>query len=335
MTLLLFAGASGVFADDDEPQAGLVIESTTEECSADYHIAREKGENPDEAEDKKRDVVGLGERIRLTLTGKEVLIGKKEGILWQVIEGEHLGEIEGEYEGVKEITLVISSNLQSSDLAGEGKNTISVQALCQDTNQMPTKPLKLQVEAPTHMTARHRKNEMGGRGVTVDVKKHPEFPEDGDKDRGRPGTSAQLEFTIHPTHVSFKNIYVIEKSADDVGKQFPSLGGPHLTNPKWSTILDGNIIIDYIGWTRTMDFVRGQLTEKEPEQVWNWLCENYVQSSLHRDLFRLSTATQHFKVRWADPATRQAVYAEVSKFGCRVERDSSTGKHRFSGGEKE
>lgn len=57
MTLLLFAGASGVFADDDEPQAGLVIESTTEECSADYHIAREKGENPDEAEDKKRDVV--------------------------------------------------------------------------------------------------------------------------------------------------------------------------------------------------------------------------------------------------------------------------------------
>lgn len=334
MTLLLFAGASGVFADDDEPQAGLVIESTTKECSADYHIAREKGENPDEAEDRKRDVVGCGEIIELTLTGKKSLIGDEEKILWQVIEGEHLGRIAGSDEGIK-ILLMINDDLIPSDLSGEGKNIIAVQAVCQSTNQMPLKPLKLQVVAPTHITARHKKNETGARGVTVNLEKHPEFPGDGGKDRGRPGASAQLELTIHPTPVSFKNIHVIEKSADDAGKQFPSLGGPHCPSQDWSTVLDGNMIIDDIGWAKTMNFVRERLTEKEPEQVWDWLCENYVQSSLRRDLFRLSAVTQHFKVRWADPATRQAVYAEVSKFGCRVERDSSTGRHRFSGGEKE
>lgn len=334
LTLLLFAGARGVFADDDEPQAGLVIESTTEECSADYHIAREKGENPDEAEDKKRDVVGLGERIGLTLTGKKSLIGDEEKILWQVIEGEHLGCITGTDEGIK-TSLTINNDLVPADLSGEGKNIIAVQAICQDTNQMPLKPLKLQVVAPTHITARHKKNETGGRGVTVNLEKHPEFPGDGGKDRGRPGASAQLELTIQPTPVSFRNIHVIEKSADVAGKQFPSLGGPHRPSQEWSTILDGNMIIDDIGWAKTMNFVKERLTEKEPEQVWDWLCENYVQSSQRRDLFRLSAVTQHFKVRWADPAARQAVYAQISKFGCRVERDSSTGRHRFSGGEKE
>lgn len=46
-------------AEDEETVQGLVIESKTDECSADYYLAREEGGNPDDAEDKKEPASAL------------------------------------------------------------------------------------------------------------------------------------------------------------------------------------------------------------------------------------------------------------------------------------
>lgn len=69
------------------PMQGLKIESKTHKYSADYHIAKEEGQNPDEDEDKKRTCVGMGEKVTLTLTGKKALIGEDEDIRWSLADG--------------------------------------------------------------------------------------------------------------------------------------------------------------------------------------------------------------------------------------------------------
>lgn len=320
--------SSRVIAEDEEPRQGLEIISETVECSADYYLAKEEGENPDEEEDKKRTRVGMGEIVTLTLTGKQALIGEDEDIRWSLEDGQHLGEFVGMTQGKREVTLEINSELKP-DMVNH-HNTVKVLAYSTSTQQMPDRPLKLQVFVPTHITAKHKKKEGGGRGVIADAGKFSGFPSDGNADRGKPGVSAQLELTIHPTEVSFTNIRVIEKDADAPGKTFPSLGGRHKPGEGWSEIIHGNRTIDTIGWKKTMAFVKDNLNQEEPEQKWEWVCKRYVQSLLHQDLYMLNQVTQQFKVRWADPNTRKAVYAWISKFGCQVERDSQEGTHVFT-----
>lgn len=52
-----------VTAEEEEPMQGLKIESKTDECSADYYIAREEGQNPDENEDKKEPALAWARRL--------------------------------------------------------------------------------------------------------------------------------------------------------------------------------------------------------------------------------------------------------------------------------
>lgn len=49
----LLACPCRVTAEEEGPMQGLKIESKTHKYSADYHIAKEEGQNPDEDEDKK------------------------------------------------------------------------------------------------------------------------------------------------------------------------------------------------------------------------------------------------------------------------------------------
>ncbi len=324
----LLACPCRVTAKEEEPMQGLKIESKTEECSADYYIAKEEGQNPDEDEDKKRTCVGIGERVTLTLTGKQALIGENKDIRWTLEDGAHLGSLEGMTDGEREVTLVINDDLSPKTLGNN--NRIKVWAYCSKTQQMPDKPLKLEVCLPTHITGKHRKKEGGGRGMIADAAKFPGFPTDQAQDRGKPGASAQLELTIHPTNVNFKNIHVIEKDADASDKTFPPLGGRHRPGETWSQIDPGNRVIDTIAWKKTMNEVKAGLSPDAPEQKWDWACKRYVQSIQHRDVYMLNTVTQSFKVRWTDPRTRKAVHAWISKFECQVERDSQQGTHVFS-----
>ena len=324
----LLACPCRVTAEEEGPMQGLKIESKTHKYSADYHIAKEEGQNPDEDEDKKRTCVGMGEKVTLTLTGKKALIGEDEDIRWSLADGTHLGSFEGITDGKRKVTLSINEDLGPKTVGNN--HTIKVWAYGSKTQQMPDKPLKLEVCIPTHITGKHRKKEGGGRGMIADAEKFPGFPTDEAQDRGKPGASAQLELTIHPTKVNFQNIHVIEKDADASDKTFPPLGGRHRPGETWSQIDPGNRVIDTIAWKKTMNEVKGGLSPDAPEQKWDWACKRYVQSILHRDVYMLNTVTQSFKVRWTDPRTRKAVHAWISKFECQVERDSQQGTHAFS-----
>lgn len=167
----------------------------------------------------------MGETVKLTLTGKQALIGEDKDIRWSLEDGRTLGGFRGMTDGKKEVTLEISNELKPDDI--KYNNTIKVRAYSTSTQQMPDKPFKLQVFLPTRITAKHKKKDGGGRGVIADAVKFPGFPKDGEKGRGKPGVSAQLELTIYPTDVSFIKIHVIEKDADARDKTFPSLGKRH------------------------------------------------------------------------------------------------------------
>lgn len=65
---------------EEENTGALQIESVTNDLSADLHIAREEGEKPprSEADDRKRTKLGIGETVKLFVTGKDTLIGNKQ-----------------------------------------------------------------------------------------------------------------------------------------------------------------------------------------------------------------------------------------------------------------
>lgn len=67
----LLACPCRVTAEEEGPMQGLKIESKTHKYSADYHIAKAKGQNPDEDEDKKKDLRRHGREGYLDIDGKE------------------------------------------------------------------------------------------------------------------------------------------------------------------------------------------------------------------------------------------------------------------------
>lgn len=270
----------------------------------------------------------MGEKVTLTLTGKQALIGEDEDIRLSLADGTHLGSFDGMTDGEREVTLVINEDLNPKTVGNN--HTIKVWAYGSKTQQMPDKPLKLEVYLSTHITGKHRKKEGDGRGMIADAEKFPGFPTDQAQDRGKPGASAQLKLTIHPTRINFQNIHVIEKDADASDKTFPPLGGRHHPGETWSQIDPGNRVIDTIGWKKTMGEVKAGLSPDTPGK--NGIgCANVMCSLFCTRMFNmLNTVTQSFKVRWTDPRTRKAVHAWISKFECQVERYSQQGTHVFS-----
>lgn len=95
---------------EEENEGALQIESTTEELSADIHIAREEGKKPprSEAEDRKRKNLGIGEFVVLSLTGKSFLVGDTEKLEWEVINGKKLVTFIGKHKGVKKVKFQVS-----------------------------------------------------------------------------------------------------------------------------------------------------------------------------------------------------------------------------------
>ena len=327
---LLVTGAGHAAA---QAPALLPLTSTTRECSADYHIAKEEGRNPSETDDKKRETVGSGEVIDLEWRGKPALIGKGKDIDWVIEDDPYgLGDVEANDDGYT-ATLTISSELFGDDMK---KNYVTVQAYNR-VLQTLSEPKKFQVVYPTHLTGRHRKKEGGGRGMIADrtIEEYASLPRDGAADKTIPGASAQLELTIQPTYVSFIKIRLKEKDGDEDAQgnkpkdKYPPLGGPHYPNTGWATIKQGNRIIDVICGVKSMKEVREKLTEKDG-QSWDWLCLFKIQTQENRDVHELQPVNQTFLVKWTDFLTKQHVLVRISKFGCTVERGTSDGKHLFT-----
>lgn len=316
-----------VHAEEEVNTGELGIESKTELCSANLYIRAEDNDvsEKEKEEDRKRDKIGMGETIQLTLSGKEVLIGDPSKIEWK-IKGEGANFV-GETRGKKKVILEISNELK--------KNTsIKVQAITEGQKVMEreVKPVEkeLFIKIPSHMTAQHArkapKSQERGTPAVIDG-----FPMSSDGWTEIVGASAQLELTFYPTNVNFQKVRIKEVSGDDMEKKFPSLGKAHKTGPA-AFLMWGNRLYDNIGSARILINFKNE--KHQLPQKWTWDCITKVVDSKDKEISVIHRTTQFFDWKWVD-SSESAIVVTVSKFeGCQTERNNlPNNKHSYTGGQ--
>lgn len=96
---VIFIFVCTAHAEDGENTGELNIESKTELYSANLYIKAEDNDvsEKEKEDDRKRDKIGMGETIELTLSGKEALVGDPSKIEWKIVgEGANfVGETKG------------------------------------------------------------------------------------------------------------------------------------------------------------------------------------------------------------------------------------------------
>lgn len=324
---IIFIFVYTTHAEDGENTGELNIESKTELCSANLYIKSEDNDVSEEEkeEDRKRDKIGMGETIQLTLSGKEALIGDPSKIEWK-IKGEGANFV-GETKGKKKVTLEISNELKEN-------TSIKVQAITegQKVVEGETKPIEKEffIKIPSHITVQHArkapKSQERGTPAVIDG-----FPMSVDGWTEIVGSSAQLELTFYPTNVNFQKVRIKEVSGDDKEKKFPSLGKAHETAPS-GFLLWGNRLYDRIGSARSLATFKSE-KHKLP-QNWSWACIATVVDSKDKEILVIHRTTQFFDWRWVD-SNESAIVVTVSKFeGCQSKRNNFPGnKHSYTGGQ--
>lgn len=288
---------------EEENEGVLQIESTTEELSADIHIAREEGKEPprSEKEDKKRRNLGIGEFVVLSLTGKSFLVGDIEKLEWEVINGKKLVTFIGKHQGVKTV------KFQVSPYAKEAED-ITIQA---KTSTNRKKKIEFQVFLPKQdtnnkqqVTAQHARNpKTGKRGY--DEWNFEAFPTET-------GCYAKLEITLHPTNVSFKHVEILETHLQNIPDPLPELADEHHPLEIAADVNHRNVFIDNIGSPKTMNRCKDL-----PEEWW-WLTK-FSTSRFSEPILDITTQQQHFKFDWYG-AGREGVTILVEKFERGVQR---------------
>lgn len=101
------------FADVEEEDSGtLRIETETEEYSADIYL----GNTADRKADRQRKTIGVGEQVRLTLTGKP--LGDVEQLEWNLVEdGDKYIKIPKKTKGELSIMVTARKRLQQGGAA--------------------------------------------------------------------------------------------------------------------------------------------------------------------------------------------------------------------------
>lgn len=288
---------------EEENEGALQIESTTEELSADIHIAREEGKKPprSEAEDRKRKNLGIGEFVVLSLTGKSFLVGDTEKLEWEVINGKKLVTFIGKHKGVKKV------KFQVSPYAKEVED-ISIQV---KTSTRRKKTIEFQVFLPKQdinhkqqVTAQHARNpKTGKRGY--DEWNFEAFPT-------ATGCYAKLEITLHPTNVSFRHIEILETHLQNIPDPLPELADEHHPLVISSDVNHRNVFIDNIGSPKPMNRCKNL-----PEEWW-WRTK-FSTSQFSEPILDITTQQQHFKFEWYGP-DQEGVTILVEKFERGVQR---------------
>lgn len=286
---------------EEENTGALQIESTTDELSADIHIAREEGKEPprSEADDKKRTKLGIGESADLFLTGKESLIGNIQKIKWAILEGKDLGELSEEAgQPVK---------LQLSPYSTQG-GTLVVQATTEHNTTVKKEFTvvvpKVDTEGRQQVTAQHFKHpETGKRGY--DAWNSEAVPT-------QTGCSAKLEITLYPTDVNFHRVEILETHLEDIPDPLPEIADKHNPLPIGCDVNKCNVFIDNIGSPKPMSRC------KNLPQEWTWVSK-FSTSRLSAPLLDITTQRQHFQFTWSAP-NEEGVTIKITKFGRGVQR---------------
>ena len=324
---VIFICVYTLHAEEGENTGELNIESKTELYSANLYIRAEDNDvsEKEKEENRKRNKIGIGEAIELTLSGKEALIGDPSKIEWK-IEGKGANFV-GETKGKKKVTLEISNELKENI-------SLKVQVITEGQKiiEGETKPVEKEffIKVPSHITVQHARKapKSKERGIPA-VIRGVLMSKDGWTEIL--GTSAQLEVTFYPTNVSFQKVRIKEFSEDDDKKVFPSLGGKHETAVS-GFLIYGNRVYDSIVARITLPSFK--IENHKLPQDWTWDCSFKVVDSKDKEILDVHKTTQFFDWKWVD-LNKSAVVATVRKFGnCQVKRDNRPGnKHSYTGGQ--
>ena len=286
---------------EDEDTGALQIESTADELSADIHIAREEGKEPprDEADDRKRTRLGIGESVDLLLTGKDSLIGNAQKIKWTILKGENLGELDEEMGNPVKLKLSPYS-VQGGKLVVQATTEHNMVKEIEFTVVVP----EADIEGHQKVTAQHAKNpSTGKRGY--DEWNFEAFPTET-------GCSAKLEITLHPTDVSFHKVEMLETHLKNIPDPLPEMGSEHKPMPIWSNVNNRNVFIDNIGSPKSMNQC------KDLPQEWTWVSK-FSTSRMSEPLLDITTQHQRFLFTWSAP-NEEGVTVKITKFGRAVQR---------------
>lgn len=320
--VLIFLVHNSLIAD--EGKNDLRIVSRAKQLSAKINIkAEDEMVNIDFSNaDRKRNKFGIGERVGLTLEGKN--IGNPDKIAWSIKQED------SDKGSVVPTDSVIKTSLTISRTLKENSN-IEIQA---KTEFCDTAKISLQIVIPTKLSGKHaRASDTRGenrRGVPLDG-----FPKDGDTIMS--GTSAILELTAHPIDVNFEGVEVIEL---DAGTFPPNVNAPHKPYPKPLPLTNANRIFDSISSKDTVINVRALLKSIQQGSVNNTLPFSFYYNCTWQTSTGIIVAKNVHQVfsydliSSKDPQKPEDVDTSVSKFGCTTQRSTCpNNKHSFTGGQ--
>lgn len=301
VALTVFYCISSVTHGDrsNEDNRALEIESTTRVASAQCVL---NGGN--ESDDKKRTTVGIGEVIDLELIGKLINDVDPETIRWSIIQGNNLATIEQATEDKQMAVLTINKNVTT-------QATICVQVT---TNiELDPQIREFNIIIPTDIQGKHS-------GL-----RHPECPQDGEKDK--PGASSLLTLTFLPLNVSFSNIAIKERGEDPEGFTPPHDPGNRLFRPN----ARNESSHDSIGWKFLPNISLQNLQNLQYPHSFSWTCGWYVRANdmdcckIHGEPYLQQFRFSYDGRETENEATKglQNIKISITKFGCSVIRSTA------------
>lgn len=299
-----FISVEKVHSQESDEIHALEIESETVLCSADFYIKKEKGEDVDENSDKKRKKIGIGEEVKLTLTGKPK--GNVSELEWKITQGDNLCELVDKTKGTDEVKLVAKKNIEKG---GNAKIIVT-------TSEGIVKFIQFEIVMPNKLSGEH----LNG-GTASGIK-------DGDIDIV--GASAQIKVTVEPTEVSFKNIKLIERDKNSKPPGFSLDPGhkDHGCDVRWD-IDEKNQFVDHLIGGEFYNQMDNHILPQE----WAWVCEWNVhvgpggENTEDKDTFTIQTIDQNFSFKKIKDWN---YIVKITKFNCTVERDTMDYKNKFN-----
>ena len=323
LVLFLYPGLSLADNQEEDNSGALRIESKTTLCSAGFNIKKARGENGDEEKDKERKLLGIGEIVTLTLTGKPQ--GKIKELTWSFESGGDLvNELTSEeLKGKTKLTIAVKSDLSPDQLKQNSNITLKVTT----SEGRTVSSGAFTVFFPQGMEGMHR-----GSGI----------PAGGfGNDSSATSPNASLLVTLQPESVNFQHIQIIER---DMGSQPQgmSLDQGHKGQGVDTVVSidDCNRFTDKIAGVAKHEEIAGK--KHRLPQAWSWICSWRVLkggrkddggklTSKSDDIIQIgSSIEQSFTFDYIrnpqNPNSIIGMSGSISKFGCSAARASTDAK---------
>lgn len=294
--LILFVLWPAAWAESTENEGieGLKIVSKTELHSAKFNMGISEDSEED---DLKRQTIGVGETITITLEAKPALTGDPKKLEWIVTDKEGVLILP---EKVKGVTSFVAQAKPTAEKSGEVTIAIKTE------EGLTSKPYSLNVVTPIGATAKKLQE---GQDTPPQIQ---------DQMPGVPFASAWMivQLTIYPLDVNFSKMKIKEIDEGYVNPQHNKNNRPpHIPNPKPAEILQTNQFNDEIALDLPITKDQLDILEKENPLTWGHKCWFRLapeKSSVNDQ--QLGTGAVRTIMNFSVSKIKQGITIEIDKF---------------------